>query len=582
MSTTTALRLHWPTDSLVVIQPFGANFSYYRRRALPGHPGLDLEASPGSTVTAPVDGRVTAVGDDAVQIATTADERAFMIVLRPLTAIRVAVGQAVTATTELGVATGPVVTLQLTRRDATARHETAYPNDIVDPTPYLQRPAAVVIAAGRPALLREGPQRRAARVARVAIGDPLQVLRGWRSYEARAGERGSWLYVEAPSGARGWIAGNQVSLPTAARDLIARVAPLTVSVNVNVARLRAGPGLEFDILNRLMLGTALTVISNLEAAPDQIGVEGKWLNVRTPWNQTGWIAAHLVTREAPPITAWPAGRCLVGVHGKADPWPFEAPDFETVRIARVEAVKLLTPGHGVQTIQGLRALNPNVFLLARLFAKPGDSPMGPAQFVAEVRGGLAEFLAAGVADFEIHNEPNLDVDGLFRSWQDGVGFNGWYLEVLARLRAEFPAARFGFPGLSPGPAIPGRREDWLLFLERCREAIERSDWIGAHCYWRDEQEMLAPEGGQCWRVLRSRYPRKLIFITEFSNPAADVSFEAKGDQYVKYYTMLRNEPNLGAAFSYVLAASASFEHENWRKWKAELTAIPFKVGARPT
>ena len=52
---------------------------------------------------------------------------------------------------------------------------------------------------------------------------------------------------------------------------------------------------------------------------------------------------------------------------------------------------------------------------------------------------------------EIHNEPNVTLEGLGTNWRDGYEFGDWFLAVLGLYRRRFPHALFGFPGLSPGP-----------------------------------------------------------------------------------------------------------------------------------
>jgi hypothetical protein len=44
---------------------------------------------------------------------------------------------------------------------------------------------------------------------------------------------------------------------------------------------------------------------------------------------------------------------------------------------------------------------------------------------------------------------------------DGVAFGAWFTDVVNRLRPIFPGALFGFPGLSPGDAIPGLRHGFF-------------------------------------------------------------------------------------------------------------------------
>jgi len=275
---------------------------------------------------------------------------------------------------------------------------------------------------------------------------------------------------------------------------------------------------------------------------------------------------------------WPAGRCLAGVHGRAD-GRLEAADFEVVAQARLEAVKLLTSA-APEDVDRLRAINPQIFIMVRLFADFRNRVVSAEDFVSWMVGDMRGFYERGVRYYEIHNEPNLRPEGWTVSWQDGREFGAWWLAVRRGLKALFPQALFGWPGLSPdGFPMPERTND-MRFLEAAADAVQAADFLGIHCYWRDEAEMNALSGGQGWREYRRRFPEKLLFITEFSNPTPHTSLAAKGEQYARYYQMLRNEPGLGAAFAFVSSASADFPHEAWRDERGMLTPIVAAVGRR--
>ena len=79
---------------------------------------------------------------------------------------------------------------------------------------------------------------------------------------------------------------------------------------------------------------------------------------------------------------------------------------------------------------------------------------------------------------------------------------------------------------------------------------------------------------------RRRYPDKLLFVTEFSNVAPLVDKSTKGQQYARYYQMVRNIPGLGGVFSFILSATEGFQTEVWRDESGNLSAIPAQVAAR--
>lgn len=62
---------------------------------------------------------------------------------------------------------------------------------------------------------------------------------------------------------------------------------------------------------------------------------------------------------------------------------------------------------------------------------------------------IKEWMAHGVYDFEIHNEPNLPSEW----YGDAIDFSIWYREVFHILSTNCGLAMFGFPGLSPQPNV---------------------------------------------------------------------------------------------------------------------------------
>lgn len=286
------------------------------------------------------------------------------------------------------------------------------------------------------------------------------------------------------------------------------------------------------------------------------------------------------TSVTPPAVSfpWPAGKCLAGVNGRADGRMQEA-DFTAVAQSRMEAVKL-TSTAAPEDVDRLRAINPNMFIMVRLFASFRGRNYPAAQFAQDLQGDMNQFYQRGVRYFEVHNEVNLVDEGWTTTWQNGREFGAWFLEVRNRLKAVFPEALFGYPGLSPdGFPMPLRTND-IRFLDESEEAVQTADWIGLHCYWIDEAGLNSPGGGLGYLEYRRRYPNKLLFITEFSNPAQGVEKSLKAQQYIRYYQMLRNVPGLGATFSFVLSASSGFPHEVWRNEDGSMSEIPGVLATR--
>jgi hypothetical protein len=270
--------------------------------------------------------------------------------------------------------------------------------------------------------------------------------------------------------------------------------------------------------------------------------------------------------------------CLVGVHGRAD-GPLQEADYGPINQSRMEAVKLLS---NVQpaNVDRLRADNPHLFILVRLFASFDGRVVTSADFADWMKTDLAPLYDRGLRYFEVHNEPNLRPEGWTQSWSDGQAFGAWFLDVRSRLKQHYPEALFGYPGLSPGGDVPEVRTNALNFLTASDAAARAADWIGLHCYWVSEAEFNSAAGGLGYVEYRRRFPDKLLFITEFSNPLAETDKAVKGQQYARYYQHLRSIPGVGAAFSFVLSSSSGFESETWRLENGLVTPIPGLVAAR--
>ena len=275
---------------------------------------------------------------------------------------------------------------------------------------------------------------------------------------------------------------------------------------------------------------------------------------------------------------WPPALCLVGLHGRAD-GPLQDADYTAINTARIEAVKLLTTAQPAN-VDRLRADNPRVFILMRLFASFDGRVVRSDEFANWMQSEMGPFYDRGVRYFEIHNEPNLRPEGWTQSWANGAEFGAWFLDVRQRLKQAYPEALFGYPGLSPGDSIDGLRANALDFLTASDAAARAADWVGLHCYWVSEPELNSAAGGLGYVEYRKRFPDKLIFITEFSNATPDTAKAIKGQQYTRYYQHLRSVPGLGAAFSFVVSSSSAFGAETWRLENGQLTEIPGLVAAR--
>jgi hypothetical protein len=269
---------------------------------------------------------------------------------------------------------------------------------------------------------------------------------------------------------------------------------------------------------------------------------------------------------------------LVGLHGRADGRMQEA-DWQVVATARIEALKLLSMANPDDVLRA-RAINPSMFIIVRLFADFHRRSVNSRDFVDWLMPEIAAYFQRGVRYFEVHNEPNLVIEGLGTSWRNGMEFASWFGDVYHRIKSVFPQAQLGFPGLSPGHTMQGIRQDMVAFLVQAQEACRLADWIGAHAYWSSEAEMGSRHGGLAYLDVQERHPNKPLLVTEFSNNNRTTDKAVKGAHYVRYYESLRPAGVL-AAFAFVVSGShPDFAHETWRAEDGTLAPIAALVGAR--
>jgi GH24 family phage-related lysozyme (muramidase) len=254
--------------------------------------------------------------------------------------------------------------------------------------------------------------------------------------------------------------------------------------------------------------------------------------------------------------------CLVGLHSSADGcWGHSIEAIPSipkmVANARLDAFKSLSI-ESPDTIKVLQNINSDIFYMVRLFAKVNADKCFTSDFLQAVTTDAMKWYSAGCRWFEIHNEPNLSDEGMFEVWTDGNEFANWFLRIKNDLSAKMPEARWGFPGLSPGSEIEGRRYNALRFYDEAHNAVSQSDFICAHAYWANEAGMHDINAGQYWRHYDTQ--GRPLLLTEYSNPNPDIDKSEKGRQYVEY---LKTLDGVHSAYSFVATASSGFDAETW-------------------
>jgi len=104
--------------------------------------------------------------------------------------------------------------------------------------------------------------------------------------------------------------------------------------------------------------------------------------------------------------------------------------------------------------------------------------------------------------------------------------------------------------------------------------------VGLNSYWTTANDMQQLFGGQAYEEYRLRYPDKLLFVTEFGNPAESLSSAAKANQYLEFYRQLRDRPGIGAAFAFAISAQEGHLNLIWSSSTVNSERIAVAIGSR--
>ena len=148
--------------------------------------------------------------------------------------------------------------------------------------------------------LRKAPSLGGALVAIEKAGTALSVLEPSDTAKPKVGVKGNWIHVADPRRRQGYVAAEYVELEekptTEAPPDIPEPVGETVTVYVSSAaaaglRLRSAPTMESSTVKILAPSTPLTL---LEGTAGMVGAFNRWLRVRDPGGDEGYVAAWYV------------------------------------------------------------------------------------------------------------------------------------------------------------------------------------------------------------------------------------------------------------------------------------------------
>lgn len=246
----------------------------------------------------------------------------------------------------------------------------------------------------------------------------------------------------------------------------------------------------------------------------------------------------------------------IGLHASMEGGSLLAEEFAEFAAMRPGIIKVLST-HDPDSVAQLAAQHPDADWVVRPYLPFGDKPVSPSRFIEETiipTLDVLQILEEKQVAIELHSEPNLREQGLYTSWKDGAEFSDWWLELLENYRREVPYLPLLYPGLSPGSAIMGQKQDHIAFLEASREAVEKANGLGVHLYW----SRVAPMAHALMMLddYISRFRFNLIWITQAGNNQRDLSPVRKGNEYLKFWEEVQTRATV-QGITYLVSSSSN-------------------------
>jgi hypothetical protein len=296
-----------------------------------------------------------------------------------------------------------------------------------------------------------------------------------------------------------------------------------------------------------------------------------------------WAEAYL---DRPETVQKPA----IGVHGRNAQW-FDSIDYDVVERAKLQSIKMMSLTDP-SVFATLKQRFPAIRLVTRLYDdrfNAGNATneadygyrVSPSTF-ADRMSPKIDTLRAFCNEFEVHNEPNhlAHYEGWGQTDEHARDFQRWFLETYRILKSRFPSVSFGYPGL----AVPHNDFRWL---DLNRQAIERADFLGCHCYWQtpsgQERNHLSDTWGLRFKVYHQKFPDKPIYITEAgnSNFQSGISLpdQKMATETVEWLTEVIKYPYIQATAFFILSSpDQTWSSFAWRLENGYIRPVVDAVG----
>lgn len=245
----------------------------------------------------------------------------------------------------------------------------------------------------------------------------------------------------------------------------------------------------------------------------------------------------------------------------ADPcnWPYYKYNiFSMIREAKINAFKVLVSCDMDSTIINQLRDSGVTFIMGRIFAKLNNK-ITPKQVYDDIFPALSRCVVSGITYMELLNEPNIpgsnQEEGFGVNWNDGYGFQDYYLELRSLIKTDFPQVKCGYPGLSPNGTGEG---EVSLFVSKSKYAYDISDFINIHLY--------STSNGYDIYTNATKFAldnlTKEIVVSEFSI-VSDMNKTYKGQYYRDNIYNKEYPTNLLGLMSFVASSSNGFTYETW-------------------